>query len=74
MEREDFEYTPIDISKNAIRGDRPTVILCLGGNIANMLPDDTHQFYRHLPSNMKRGDLAVIGFDLKKNPRVRWRI
>jgi L-histidine N-alpha-methyltransferase len=103
MERVDFEYTPIDISKNVIgflgsslphcfpnlpihpmngeylemlhvhnkiRGDRPTVILCLGGNIANMLPEDTHQFCRSLRSYMKRGDLAVIGFDLKKNPRV----
>ena len=103
MERVNFEYTPIDISKsvigflasslpycfpnlpihpmngeylemlrlhNKIRGDRPTMILCLGGNIANMPPDDTLQFCRHLRSNMKQGDLAVIGFDLKKNPRV----
>jgi dimethylhistidine N-methyltransferase len=103
MERVNFEYTPIDISKtvigflasslpycfpnmpvhpmngeylemlhlhNEIRGDRPKVILCLGGNIANMLPDETQKFCRHLRSNMKRGDLAMIGFDLKKNPRV----
>lgn len=103
MERVNFEYTPIDISKgvigflasslpycfpnlpihpmngeylemlslhNGLRGDRPTMILCLGGNIANMHPDDTLQFCRNLRSNMKQGDLAVIGFDLKKNPRV----
>jgi len=103
MEQVNFEYTPIDISKNVIgflasslpqcfpnlpihpmngeylemlhlhnkfRDDRPMVVLCLGGNIANMLPDETHQFCRRLRSNMEQGDLAVIGFDLKKNPNV----
>jgi L-histidine N-alpha-methyltransferase len=48
----------------------PKVVLCLGGNIANMLPAETRKFCEQLRGCMNRGDLAIIGFDLKKNPRV----
>jgi dimethylhistidine N-methyltransferase len=50
--------------------ETPKVVLCLGGNIANMLPPETEAFCAQLRAVMKPGDMAIIGFDLKKNPRI----
>ena len=48
----------------------PKVILCLGANIGNMTMDDCYVFCKRMRTYMQPGDMAIIGFDLKKNPRV----
>lgn len=64
------EYLEMLGSFNATNSGLPKVLLCLGGNVANMLPHETLQFCRQLRSYLTPGDLAIIGFDLKKNPHV----
>lgn len=46
------------------------VVLCLGANIGNMPPADCEAFCEALSSHLSPGDLAIVGFDLKKDPRV----
>jgi len=46
------------------------VILCLGGNIANMTINESESFCKQLRSYLNPGDIAIIGFDLVKNPRI----
>lgn len=48
--------------------DRPKLVLLLGANIGNMLPDEAEQFCISLHSHLKTGDLLLAGFDLVKNP------
>jgi L-histidine N-alpha-methyltransferase len=45
-------------------------ILFLGGNIGNMPPDQALLFCKKLGASLQKGDLVLMGFDLKKNPRV----
>lgn len=46
------------------------VILFMGGNIGNFLPGDAVSFLARLRQELSPGDLVMIGFDLKKDPRV----
>jgi len=46
------------------------VILFLGGNIGNFEVPEANKFCRQLKSYLQPGDLVLIGFDLKKNPRI----
>ena len=46
------------------------VILFLGGNIGNFEVPEANAFCRQLKSYLQSGDLALIGFDLKKHPRI----
>jgi L-histidine Nalpha-methyltransferase len=46
------------------------LILFLGSTIGNMLPDDMKKFLLSLHSRMNPDDLLLIGFDLKKHPRL----
>ena len=46
------------------------VVLFLGGNIGNMPADEAQHFCRRLRSLLEPGDIALIGFDLKKNPHT----
>jgi len=46
------------------------VILFLGANIGTMSKEESLEFCQNLRSNLLPGDLAIIGFDLKKNPHV----
>lgn len=48
----------------------PKVLLCLGGNVANMTPAETRKFCRQLHGCLNPGDMAIMGFDLKKNPHL----
>jgi dimethylhistidine N-methyltransferase len=64
------EYLPMLEAFNNSSPGTPKVLLVLGGNIANMLPAQTKQMLRQLRENMVPGDLAIIGFDLRKNPHV----
>ncbi|WP_423149233.1 L-histidine N(alpha)-methyltransferase [Rubrolithibacter danxiaensis] len=47
---------------------KPKVVLFLGSNIGNMPPTEAVDFCRTLRKYLSDGDLALIGFDLKKNP------
>jgi len=46
------------------------VVLFLGGNIGNVPIEKADEFCKVLRSHLKLGDLVLIGFDLKKNPKV----
>lgn len=49
---------------------RRKVVLFLGGNIGNMDIEESHHFCRELRRKLNRGDILLIGFDLKKNPHT----
>jgi dimethylhistidine N-methyltransferase len=98
----EFNYCPIDISKNTIDNlerqlphkipglkvkgfngeyfemleqtkifsDRRKVVLFLGSNIGNMPIADAYAFCKHLRQNLSKTDLLLIGFDLKKHPKI----
>ncbi|MBC8052442.1 MAG: L-histidine N(alpha)-methyltransferase [Sphingobacteriaceae bacterium] len=46
----------------------PRLVLFLGGNLGNMLPEEAIKFCKELHAHLSKGDLLLIGFDLKKNP------
>ncbi|HXA01395.1 MAG TPA: L-histidine N(alpha)-methyltransferase [Cytophagaceae bacterium] len=98
----DFEFTPIDISQNAIdklvekihiklpqlrtsgiatdyfealnrlkeRKNVKKVVLFLGSNIGNFQRKEAVGFLYKLHKSLNKGDLLLIGFDLKKDPRT----
>lgn len=45
------------------------LVLFLGGNIGNFEQDQMQGFCRKLHASLLPGDLLLIGFDLKKNPK-----
>lgn len=49
---------------------RRKVVLFLGGNIGNMDFEEAHHFCREVKRKLNRGDIFLVGFDLKKNPHV----
>ncbi len=49
---------------------RRKVVLFLGGNIGNMEWDEIEEFCRELNRNLKKNDMVLIGFDLRKNPHT----
>ncbi len=46
------------------------VVLFLGSNIGNFTNSGAINFYNHLSSSLKKGDLVLTGFDLVKDPGV----
>ncbi len=46
------------------------VVLFLGGNIGNMDMGESYHFCRELRRKLNRGDILLVGFDLKKNPHT----
>ncbi|MET3114102.1 L-histidine N-alpha-methyltransferase [Pedobacter sp. CG_S7] len=50
--------------------DKKKVILFLGGNIGNFEVAEANEFCKQLKSYLQPGDLVLIGFDLKKHPRI----
>lgn len=46
------------------------LILFLGSNIGNYNEERTREFFQWLWQGMKKDDLALIAFDLKKNPKT----
>jgi dimethylhistidine N-methyltransferase len=58
------------LEKACAKSSLPKVILFLGSNIGNMLPKDAAEFCAHLRSYISPGDMVIMGFDLKKNPRI----
>lgn len=49
---------------------RKKVVLFLGGNIGNFNPSEALEFCKRLRTVLKPDDLLLIGFDLKKHPRI----
>jgi len=58
------------LKKAAALSGRRKVVLFLGSNIGNMAPDKAEKFCSQLRHNLWAGDMAIIGFDLKKNPKT----
>lgn len=50
--------------------DKIKVVLFLGGNIGNVALDKAGEFAQTLRDHLKPGDLVLIGFDLKKDPKT----
>lgn len=50
--------------------DEKKVILFMGANIGNFTLGEAVHFLRRLAVPMRRNDLMLIGFDLKKDPRI----
>ncbi len=64
-----YEYfTALDKLNNL--NQAPKLILFLGGNIGNFLPDVAQSFYKKLWGTMRPGDFVLSGIDLKKDPQV----
>jgi L-histidine N-alpha-methyltransferase len=49
---------------------RPKVVMLLGANIGNMSTQDARLFCANIRQTLNPGDLALIGFDLKKHPQT----
>lgn len=58
------------LKKAAAISNRRKVVLFLGSNIGNMTLDRAEKFCYHLRKSLAAGDMALIGFDLKKNPQT----
>lgn len=50
--------------------ERRKVVMFLGGNIGNMEKEDAEGFCRELRNYLTKGDIVLVGFDLKKNPQT----
>ncbi len=60
-----------DMLKEASQlSSRPKVVLFMGSNIGNMPVKEAFDFCGALRQALSSGDLAIIGFDLKKNPKT----
>jgi len=51
-------------------GTIPNLFLFLGGNIGNYKRDEALTLLKKFNAGMKKGDLLLIGMDLRKNPRI----
>jgi L-histidine N-alpha-methyltransferase len=58
------------LKKAASLSTRRKVVLFMGSNIGNMPVNEATEFCRSLRNHLNPGDMALIGFDLKKSPKV----
>ncbi|MCB0701225.1 MAG: L-histidine N(alpha)-methyltransferase [Candidatus Kapaibacterium sp.] len=96
-----FVYSPIDISKSALKGleqtfreelpllkinpinddyfsalesmknkDTTKLVMFMGSNIGNFKYNEEVDFLKLMRKNLSQGDCVLIGFDLKKDPRI----
>jgi dimethylhistidine N-methyltransferase len=56
--------------KAAQVSSRRKVLLFLGSNIGNMELEDAYRFCFEIRKNLNKGDVVLIGFDLKKEPNT----
>lgn len=49
---------------------RRKAVLFLGSNIGNMELDEAENFCTQLRKNLNKGDIVLVGFDLKKDPKI----
>ena len=60
----------MDMLGRATSSKRPKVVMFLGSNIGNMEKEDAASFCKQLRRKLVPGDMALIGFDLKKHPKT----
>jgi L-histidine N-alpha-methyltransferase len=65
--QEDYFLALKRLSKS---NERRNVVLFLGSNIGNFSEEEAICFLQAMGNNLNKGDLALIGFDLKKDPEV----
>jgi len=58
------------LKKAASLSNRRKVVLFMGSNIGNMPVAEATQFCKTLRDHLNPGDMALIGFDLKKSPKI----
>lgn len=58
------------LEKAKTLSDKIKVVLFLGGNIGNVPLEKAGEFCKKLREHLKPGDLVIIGFDLKKDPKT----
>jgi L-histidine N-alpha-methyltransferase len=58
------------LKKAASLSNRRKVVLFLGSNIGNMPVSDAEGFCAELRKHLSPGDMVLMGFDLKKNPKT----
>ena len=58
------------LEKAATISNRRKVVLFLGSNIGNMTVNEAESFCRQLRNHLSAGDMLLVGFDLKKNPKT----
>jgi len=58
------------LEKAASISNKRKVVLFLGSNIGNMPVAEAEAFCRNLNNHLSAGDMLLIGFDLKKNPKT----
>ncbi|MFC6095499.1 L-histidine N(alpha)-methyltransferase [Flavobacterium qiangtangense] len=66
LEGEYFEMLDRAVSLSGSR----KVVLFLGGNIGNMEMEEAFHFCAALRKRLDKGDILLVGFDLKKNPHA----
>ena len=49
--------------------DKIKLVLFMGSNIGNIPKEEVNQFCRNLRNQLSKGDMVLVGMDLKKNPR-----
>ncbi|WP_316748727.1 L-histidine N(alpha)-methyltransferase [Pedobacter gandavensis] len=57
------------LDKGIALSNRRKVVLFMGANIGNMHMEEAMAFCRSLKEHLSTGDMLVIGFDLKKDPK-----
>lgn len=58
------------LKKASSLSNRRKVVLFMGSNIGNMPVPEANQFCKTLREHLNPGDMALIGFDLKKSPKT----
>jgi L-histidine N-alpha-methyltransferase len=58
------------LKKAAALSNRRKVVLFMGSNIGNMPVAEATEFCKELRNHLTTGDMALIGFDLKKSPKT----
>lgn len=59
-----------DVLNELSSGTLPNLFLFLGGNLGNYNKDEALDLLKRFNADMKKGDMLLIGMDLRKNPRV----
>lgn len=58
------------LKQAAAISDRRKVVMFLGSNIGNMPVNEALEFCKTLRAHLSEGDMVLMGFDLKKNPKT----
>ncbi len=58
------------LKEAAKRSNRRKVVLFLGSNVGNMPVSAAEKFCKELRNHLSPGDMALLGIDLKKNPKT----